>query len=92
MAAGPVGRRPVGPVPVLPDAGPAEPAAMPPSSDSPGSATLERLHTLAADPASGVVVRPGVFCVRTDTADLGWTAAVAGQRRARPDERTRQRR
>jgi D-amino-acid oxidase len=51
-----------------------------------GGAALRRFLELAADPATGVVVRGGVVCHRRDEPDLGWTAAVPGHRPAAPGE------
>jgi D-amino-acid oxidase len=51
-----------------------------------GGATLRRFLELAGDAATGVVVRGGVMCHRTDAPDLAWTDAVPGHRPARGDE------
>jgi D-amino-acid oxidase len=52
-----------------------------------GDATLRRLVVLAGDPATGVVLRGGTVCHRSDDPDLAWTAAVPGHRPATEAER-----
>lgn len=41
-----------------------------------GRVTYERLEKLADDPASGVVMRPGLVRIRHEDTDLSWTSAV----------------
>jgi D-amino-acid oxidase len=48
--------------------------------------TLRAFSALAADPATGVVLREGVVCHRHDAPDIDWTAQVPGHRPARADE------
>jgi len=48
--------------------------------------TLGVLTDLAADPATGVRMRPGTVGSRTPEPDLGWAPAVPGHRPATPDE------
>jgi D-amino-acid oxidase len=50
------------------------------------AAALETFRRLAADPATGVALRPGTFVHRLPDPDLAWTATVAGARPARPAE------
>jgi D-amino-acid oxidase len=49
-------------------------------------ATLTVLAGLAADPATGVVMRPGTLVDRVPEPDLWWTPAVPGHRPATPAE------
>jgi D-amino-acid oxidase len=50
------------------------------------TASLPVFTGLAADPATGVTLRPGLMVHRTSRPDLSWTAAVPGHRPARPEE------
>ena len=50
------------------------------------TASLPVFSALAADPATGVTLRPGLMVHRTDRPDLSWTAAVPGHRPATPEE------
>jgi D-amino-acid oxidase len=50
------------------------------------TASLPIFTELAADPATGVTLRPGLMVHRTPQPDLSWTAAVADHRPATPDE------
>lgn len=47
---------------------------------------MRRFAQLAADPLTGVDLRPGIMVERDAQADRSWTAAVADARDARPDE------
>jgi D-amino-acid oxidase len=48
--------------------------------------TLRALTELAADPATGVLLREGIVLYRNENPDLWWTAAVTGHRPARTAE------
>lgn len=48
-----------------------------------GRVTYERLEKLAADPATGVVMRGGLIRIRHADTDLSWTAAVPRHERVR---------
>lgn len=50
------------------------------------AAALETFQQLAADPATGVALRPGTFVHRVPEPDLAWTATVADARPAAPGE------
>ena len=51
-----------------------------------GATSLEVLTRLAADPATGVALRPGTVVHRTPEPDLWWTPGVAGIRPATAEE------
>nr|WP_204332243.1 FAD-dependent oxidoreductase [Geodermatophilus sabuli] len=51
-----------------------------------GATSLAVLTALAADPATGVVLRPGTVVHRTPEPDLWWAPSVPGHRPARPGE------
>ena len=51
-----------------------------------GATSLEVFTRLAADPATGVALRPGTVVHRTAEPDLWWAPAVPGVRPATPDE------
>ena len=51
-----------------------------------GATSLGILTRLAADPATGVTLRPGTFVHRTPEPDLWWTAGVPHVRPATPEE------
>ena len=50
------------------------------------TASLPVFARLAADPATGVTLRPGLMVHRTDRPDLSWTAAVPDHRAVTPEE------
>jgi D-amino-acid oxidase len=49
-------------------------------------ATLTELVRLAGDPATGIALRGGVVCHRSEDPDLAWTGEVPDHRDATPDE------